>query len=1515
MNPVSSPLSTFHPALAGWFVASFGEPTDVQKQAWEAIASGQHTLIAAPTGSGKTLAALLPCMDRAIRSAMSGRRPEAGVQTLYITPLKALNNDIHHHVIRFAEAIGEAAVEGGYADWPGLHAAVRTGDTTSAQRAAMLRRPPDILITTPESLYILLTSAKGRHMLRGVEQVIVDEIHDLAADKRGSHLSLSLERLAALCGSPVQRIGVSATQKPMQRIARYLAGWEEPPGQPFRSQPLTPLADPYIQDLEEHPLGYTPRPVTIVQSRMSKQFQLTVTMPDAEKPGQGHNRETVWFPLLDRLMQLMGDSRSVLIFTNSRRLCERLCLRLNDYTGHEIAKAHHGSLSRERRLEVEAQLKSGELRVLVATSSLELGIDVGHIDLVLQIDSPLDTASGIQRIGRAGHAVGDISRGVILARSRGTLPEIAVLARRIGSRDIEPIKLPRNPLDVLSQHTVAMAAAEEHDLNGLYRLICRSDSFRTFPLERLTAMVQVLGGYYPFVKPLIRYDAATGQIGKRANSSMAAFTGAGTIPSSSAFPVHHAGSRSHLGELDEEFIHESRVGDVFQLGTSSWMIQEIRKDRVYVTEAGNRYSEIPFWRNEGTGRSYDNGRLVGQLWEEIAARLMAGPTSAEADLSTAEWLRRSSHFDEQAASTLISYVRAQMAVSDIPTHKRLVVEYYRDLTDRTHVILHNHWGRRVNRTWLLAIEKQLQEILPYRLYGNAKDSGIEFVLPDWDPSWLQAVWKVTPDTLEPLLSEAITGSPLLAIAFRRLAETSLLLSRSFTRTPMWQKRMRSEELLKDSLPFAAEFPYLHEAVWECLHHYLDLNQLKEALQDIQQGTMEITVRETRHPSPLAAQFIADYVNMQLYEGDSLNDAVQLQLLHISKELTAEMFGQDSVRQAISESVLQQEQERLSMLPHQLKDEADCYQLLKQRGDSSTEDLVRLGGEAVTSWLAELQRTGRITQLPFGTSTCWICADETELYRSFPHSRASVAFIAGRYADRVLSFTDADLQASYPVLNSKQASEVIEELLRLERIEQAPFASSPDERLWMSSRTASRMIRLSIREARNEAEPSEAAEWLVRAAALQHVLPAAQVRGSEGLRSVIAKLQGFFLPVALWESVILPSRIPDYRKEDLDLLCASGEVVWIGRREEGGKEGKVAFFLAESKSLYAPFLKQSAEAGTKHPELLSLIRRTGASFLTRLAREAGKLPSELLELLLDLVWEGHISNDQFAPLRIQAHTKGKQLARTGSGQGRWYPVSTLHDTASPALPAELHFPPGNMAESEVSQTAAHSGEGEAAGELASLSNEQMPEHSAMAWTRHLLNSHGIITHELVAHASPYSWDTLLPIMKQLEEWGVMTRGFFIRGVPAMQFISRDLSPKLQPADGAAGTGSITVLSAADPANLFGLVTPWPESRGSAFARKPGNYMVLDGGGQWLLWIEGGGRKIHWLVNPNEVAGDPADILRSAFQAMMRLQAVSKIKVSFWNSTPVAHSEGEPFLRALGAERDKDSLVLWRSQLAP
>lgn len=1519
MPTPSSVLSDFHPALADWFTRSFGDPTDVQLQAWNAIQANAHTLIAAPTGSGKTLAALLPCLNRVAMDklrAKDGWTP--GVRILYITPLKALNNDIQHHLTEFMEAVerlqpsDESAGDHG---WPGIRTAVRTGDTPSHERAKMVRRPPDALITTPESLYLLLTSDKGRAMLRTVQAVIVDEIHSLASDKRGAHLSITLERLTALCDQPVQRIGVSATQKPLRRVARFLGGWEP-------ASDSSAAAAGELQGSDIHPLGCSPRPVSIIESNMAKTISVRVTMPDMSKLAQ--SREAVWIPILDRIMQLMNDSRSVIIFVVSRRLCERLVLRLNDHVGYEMARAHHGSLSRERRLEVEHMLKAGELRCIVATSSLELGIDIGHIDLVIQIDSPKEAAAGIQRIGRAGHAVGDDSTGFILARNRSELPESAVLCRNIMKRDIEPIELPQEPLDVLSQQVTAIVASEEITVDALHSLLARSECYRRFPRERLEAALKVLAGFYPFARPLIDWDRGEGDSGrkgsgvshnllrKRANTAMAAITGAGTIPQSSAYPVHHVESRIHLGELDEEYIQESRVGDVFQLGTSSWMISSIDNDRVYVKEAPNRFSEIPFWRNEPGGRSYELGIQLGAFMRELADKLrlpeaentseIGGETSAvsqnaaadrERDETAAVWLDMEYGFDRTASEQLIELIRSQHAALALPTDRRIVIEHYRDLMNQTRVIIHNSFGRRLNRTWLLAIERQFDRLLPYKLYGNAKDNGIELVLPEWDASWMQMLWHITPDSLEPLLTEAIAGSPMLAIAFRRIAETSLLLSRSFTRTPMWQKRLRSEELLKQSLPYAEQFPYLQEAMRECLHLYLDTDGLKQLLGAIAEGHIEITVRETKAPSPFAVQFIADYVNAQIYEGEGLSEATQLQLMNVSRAMAGELFGEQAL-QRVDPLIAAEEAERLQSGPFIPASADELYALLKRQGDKSASELTAIAGEESLLWLAGLQASGRVASLVFGgTEERWICSDETEMYAAFPRTDSAIAYVAGRYAEHRLSFTELELMERYPELSAEQAAHVVEVLLAIDAIEQAPFADNEQERIWSGRKVAKRLIRLTIEQARKQAEPVDPIRWCAHMSLLQHALSGSQLSGIDGLRTVIARLQGFFLPASHWESLLFPARLHGYRKEDLDLLCSSGEVIWIGRKEEQEKEGKIAFFLAESKSLYAPYVQPKSEEATKHPRLLAMLRDGGASFLTKLSRDSGQIPSELLADLIELVWEGRVSNDQFAPLRLQLLTKGKALAKTGSGLGRWYWTGSLAETAD------------------------HGGG-------AGASSEEL-QQSALQWAHHLLESCGIVTKDLVVQLSPFGWDELLPVLRQYEHWGIITRGLLIRGVNTLQFAKRELlSAVRQPFPGQ-DSDAITVIAAIDPANPFGLAADWPPVRGASFSRKSGNFLVLHQG-RWRYWLENNGRKVVEIDDERlsavnkDAASIPEDeqehdplLLKQIFRTILRQHGLSKIKIERWNGGDIADSSAAAALRALGAERDNRAFVLWPSHL--
>ncbi|MDF2837421.1 MAG: box helicase, partial [Paenibacillus sp.] len=1139
----------FHAVISEWFSGSFGEPTDVQRQAWRSIGEGHHTLIAAPTGSGKTLAALLPCLDKLVQSRE--RSGPAGVRILYLTPLKALNNDIHHHVLHFVEQLEAVAASSGETAWSGIRCEVRTGDTSQSKRASMLRNPPDVLVTTPESLYLLLTSEKGRAILATAEQIIVDEIHDLAADKRGSHLSLTLERLARRCAKPLQRIGVSATQKPLDRVARFLAGWEQ--------------AGSGVLEGSD---AMRPRPVTIVESTMSKRMDVRITMPDQSKPAA--TREAVWLPLLDRVVQAMEGCRSVLLFVNSRRLCERLCLRLNDHVGYEMARSHHGSISRERRLEVESLLKAGSLRCIVATSSLELGIDVGHIDLVIQLDSPQEAARGIQRIGRAGHAVGEASRGLLLARQKAVLPELAVLSRQISLREIEEIRIPRSPMDVLSQHIVSMVAMEDWEIGEMHRLILHSDSYQSFSRDRLESMVQVLAGFYPFAKPLLEWDRAKNVLTKRSNTAMASITGVGTIPQSGNYPVHHLDSRAHLGELDEEFVQESRVGDVFQLGTSSWMIRDIRNDRIYVSEAGNKFSEIPFWRNEAGSRPYELGEKIGAFLRDLSLRLELdngdeiSTTESRPGIEdqVSEWLNGNYGMDRVSAQELISLVRSQHQACALPTDTQIVVEHYRDVMNQTHVIIHNQCGRTVNRAWLLAIERQFERTLPYKLYGNAKDNGIELVLPEWDSSWLQAMNQVTPANLENLLAEAITGSPLLGIAFRRIAENSLLLSRSFTRTPLWQKRLRSEELLRGALPYAEHFPYLREAMSECLHDYLGYDELKAVLERLASGRMAIVVRETPFPSPFAAQFIADYVNMRIYEGDGLDEATRLQLLNVSKDLASQLFDSNGSGDAINREVIEEEKRRLNASDRPPSDANELFSLLKSRGDLTAMEIVKLAGEPSLAWLRTLHEQGRIdsVDLTGDGEFRWIPADERDVYSSFPDTPASVTFVLGRFADHVISFTEAELCERYPTLTLQAAKVAVEQLIEQGMIERAPHAANEEERIWTSAKVASRLVRLSIRHARDRAEPVDPARWCSQIAFMQHALQGTQLQGSEGLLAVIERLQGIYLPLSHWETIIFPSRLSPYRKEHLDLLCASGEVLWLGRKDEGDKEGKVAFFL-------------------------------------------------------------------------------------------------------------------------------------------------------------------------------------------------------------------------------------------------------------------------------------------------------------------------------------------------------------------
>ncbi|WP_218091795.1 DEAD/DEAH box helicase [Paenibacillus solanacearum] len=1478
MTEPEQALEAFHPLVASWFKAAFGRPTDVQVRAWQAIGSGKHALIAAPTGSGKTLAALLPCLNAIAEAKLAAAEPQRGVKLLYITPLKALNNDIHHHAVEFIRQLAEKAEAEGAA-WPGLSSGVRTGDTTQSARAAMVRQPPDVLVTTPESLYIMLTSMKGRDMLRTVQFAIVDEIHDLAADRRGLHLSVTLERLTELCGRTPLRIGVSATQKPIERVAAFLGGFDDAEGEPGASRP---------------------RHVDIIESRMEKRIRLYVTMPEQTLITRD-KQEAVWGPLTERIFKLLEESRSALIFVNNRRLCERLTLRLNEHVGYEFARSHHGSVSREQRLEVERALKNGELRCLVATSSLELGIDVGYINLVLQIDSPKSAAAGIQRIGRAGHAVGGESRGVVIARSRGQLAECAVLARDIAGRHIEEIAIPRYALDVLCQQTVAMVAAEEWDVWRLHAVLERSYGYNGFSRERFEAVLRVLSGYFPFVRPLVEWDRDTGRLQRRSSTAMAAIMGAGTIPQGSAYPVHHAESRIHLGELDEEYIHESRVGDVFQLGTSSWKIQSIRGDRVYVVEAGNTFSEIPFWRGEGQGRTVGFSLQVGRFMAELEAR-----TASDAKYATQEWLMSEYCMDAHAADELVSLIHAQKAVSAVPTHRRIVIEQFQDDMKRQHLVIHSLFGRTFNRTWQLAIQLHIESRLPFRLYATAKDNGIEFMLGEGGAEGaarlLPLLREVTAERLEALLRQAVPASPLFGAAFRRLAETSLLLSRSFTRIPGWKKRLRSEELLRESLPYAEQFPFIGEAMRLCLQEELEMGRVKETLERLEAGELEVVVRQSGFPSPLAALFTADFVNVQMYESDAVSRDLQAHLLGVDRSLAGRLFGEQAIRELLGEDQKdkneqeeQGEQAGTSAEAGMPASADELLQLLKRQGDMTAGEAAQASGNGADSelWLRQLAREGRIRSVSLAGEERWIVSDEAETYAAFPGDPLAERFVLTRYIERGIDFTAAQLAGRFGLEQAK-----VDSLLKAwedeGRIEPSP--KDADEPAWISRQAAARRIRSRVEALRSEMEPVDPVRYGRTLLKLQHVESEERLAGEEGLRQVIGRLQGLFLPLSQWEGSVFPLRLPDYRKETLDLLCAGGEVLWFGRKEPEEKEGRVAFFLTESKELYAPFVRKAAQLREQQAaRLLELLERKGASFLSALSRETDQLPSELTAELIGLAWEGLVSNDQFAPLRLNGTAaasgkgagKGAAAGRPGrgrasaaggfqSGLGRWYAVSSLADEAYDA------------------------------------------DASLAAWIHHLLGAFGFVTKDIAAVHLPWSWDDAYNTLKRLEQWGMLTRGLWVREVPTMQFSTPELVRRLRGQGWEGGTSAVRLLPSTDPANPFGLSAKWPSlpEGGMSFARKAGNDLVLQDG-RWLLWIEGSGKRMYTMqeMAAGHEEGLSAEewlvTLRMVARAYLRQPGVRKLVIETWNGTPVRDSAAAELLLRLGAEADRTKLVLWPS----
>ncbi len=1418
-------LSRFTAPTRAWFEASFAAPTAAQTMGWEAIADGHHTLIHAPTGSGKTLAAFLWALDRLATEPVPPERERCRV--LYVSPMKALAYDVERNLRAPLTGIQLAAQRLG-APPPRITTAMRTGDTPAAARQSMLRHPPDILITTPESLYLMLTS-RARDMLRSVRWVIVDEIHSVAATKRGTHLSLSLERLAEITTAPPQRIGLSATQRPLAAIAEFLGGGEVGDGA-WRARPVTVVDAPWEKQLEVE--------IVVPVEDMLRPEETAPAPGDPVPPDDG-TRRSIWPAVYPRLLQLIREHTSTLVFVNSRGLAERLAAELNRLAGEDLVQSHHGSVSREQRLEIEGRLKSGELAGVVATSTLELGIDMAAVDLVVLVESPSSVARGLQRVGRAGHQVGMPSRARVFPKHRGDLLETAVVVERMYQGAIEETRIPANPLDVLAQHLVSATAVEPRNVDDLFTLVRRAAPYRDLSRAAFEAVLDMLAGRYPSdefaeLRPRIVWDRVEGTVSPRGNARMLAVTNPGTIPDRGLYTVTLP-EGGKVGELDEEMVYERRPGDVFVLGSTSWKITEITHDRVVVAPApAQAAAHMPFWHGDGPGRPLELGRAVGAFVRQIA-RL--DPAAAR------ETLQERYRLDPWAAANLASFLEEERTVTGtLPTDRAIVIEQFRDEIGDWRTVLLSPFGARIHGPWALAARRRYRRSHGVDVDVIWSDDGIVFRFPDVDtpPSTDELV--IPPDEIDDLVLEEVGDSALFTSHFREAAARALLLPRRRpgSRTPLWLQRRRAAGLLGIAKRFAS-FPIVLETYREVLQDHFDLPALREVLTDIARRSIRVTEVELAGPSPFATSLMFDFLASFMYEYDAPAAEKRATALTLDRTLLLELLGDPQFRDLLDPDVIAQVELELQCLAPDRKIAGPdaLHDALRDLGPLAADAIAaRLAeADAAPEWIATLVDSRRAVPLRLhGAEVVAAIEDVSRLRDALGVSPPSglppalleavpdpLGDVVARYARTHGPFPTAAAAADLG-LPEAAVTEVLQRLERESRVAAGAYLPGGSGTEWVDLEVLRRLRRRSLAVLRREVEA-------VAPEVLATFLPEWQgIGGTESgpgrVLDVVRQIQGFAVPAAILESDVLPARL-GYRPADLDWLLAAGDVVWFGKGPLGTRDGKLALALRD----YVPLLHLAAAGDAPHGDVHDRIRAhlagRGASFFRDLyvAAEGGD-PAVVLDALWDLVWAGEVTNDTLAPLR--AFLTGPGRRRPGPGRhlpggtppaasGRWYLVADLLTGVPPT-----------------------------------------PETRATAVAQQLLDRHGIVTRETVlAEGIPGGFSGLYPVFAALEDAGRVRRGYFVEGQGGAQFglpgaVDR-LRERREP--------GVTLLAAADPANPYGLSLPWPEPAGGKPARRSGAHVVLHDG-RLAAFVERGAHRVVTVpgADPDVVAAGLAELAR-------------------------------------------------------
>ncbi|MEV0620947.1 DEAD/DEAH box helicase [Nonomuraea sp. NPDC050404] len=1545
-----SSLDQFSQVTRQWFAGAFQAPTAAQEGAWESISRGDNTLVVAPTGSGKTLAAFLWSLDRlAADDAGKQAQDRPGTRVVYVSPLKALAVDVERNLRAPLAGLKQTARRLGL-PVPEISVAIRSGDTPAQDRRRFAAKPADILITTPESLFLLLTS-QAREALRGVETVIVDEVHAVAATKRGAHLALTLERLDALLEKPAQRVGLSATVRPVSEVATFLGGT---------------------------------RPATVVQPPSDKQIEVEVVVPvedmtEVEGRPQGGPAEadefapeptnrSIWPHVEERLFDLIGTHSSTIVFANSRRLAERLCTRLNELAYErqhgsadaidlsiwetppqdehgpedgvpedgvpedraprdgtrpedaggtwregppggppkrmpaemmaqagaskgvvtEIVRAHHGSVSKEERAQIEEALKSGRLPAVVATSSLELGIDMGAVDLVACVEAPPSVASGLQRIGRAGHQVGAVSKGVIFPKYRGDLVQTAVVAERMQSGLIEELRYPRNPLDVLAQQIVAMTALDEWTVEELESLVKRAAPYATLPRTALEATLDMLAGRYPSeefaeLRPRIVWDRVTGTLQGRPGAQRLAVTNGGTIPDRGMFGVFLVGERaSRVGELDEEMVYESRVGDVFVLGATSWRIEDITTDRVLVSPAPGQPGKLPFWHGDAPGRPAELGRAIGQFLREQAKQ-----DSTER--------MRAAGLDEFASGNLLGYLREQReATGYVPDDRTLLVERFHDELGDWRVVIHSPYGARVHAPWALAINRRLRERYGIDVQAVHSDDGIVLRIPDTLAEPPTDVAAFDAEEIEQIVTEELGGSAMFASRFRECAGRALLLPRRTPgrRSPLWQQRQRAAHLLGVASQYAS-FPIVLETMRECLQDVFDVPGLVQLMRDIAARRVRVVEVETSQASPFAASLLFHYIGAFMYEGDAPLAERRAQALALDTTLLAELLGQADLRELLDPDVISDSERELARLDRPLRDLEDLADLLRSHGPLLTPDVSVRGGDP--AWLEELERTRRAIRVRIAGEEHWAAIEDAARMRDalgaplpvgLPHAFLEpvadpLADLVARHA-RTRGPFHAGTAAARFGLGVAVVTDALRRLSASGRVLSGEFRPGGRGEEWCDAGVLRMLRRRSLARLRKEVEPV-APETLALFLPAWHGITASEgaagrgavgaARAMDALVRSIEQLQGAAVPASALETLVLPSRVPGYHPALLDELTSSGDVMWVGQGSLPGGDGWVSLYFADTAPLLLP---EPAEITMTpvHEQVLELLGGGGALFFRGISDQLGSLDdATLVAALWDLAWSGRVSGDTMAPLR----------ATLGTGRPAHRPATTRRRRA--VLPSR-------------------SGPPTVAGRWWLLPSPAADAtQRAHAQAEVLLERHGVVTRGAVtSERLPGGFTPVYQVLRAYEESGRCRRGYFVEGLGGAQFAlagavdrMRAMAPSIAPTSeapmdpspetggfgsGAAGSGPgaggfgsgaggsgagaggfgsgaggggrrgsgagrrAVVLAAADPASPYGAALPWPQRAGEVGhkpGRKAGSLVVLVDG-HLVLYVERGGKTL-------------------------------------------------------------------------